>query len=364
MKCTLEQLREEATFRRHELGNVPLSKAQLVEMLGDGSASSKAAALDAAMNKTGSRRTSTLPVGITRPAATTAASAAITATQKAPSKAPAVGGAKVKKAKPVVPLRPTLMARKGVYKCAPPQGANPQGTKVASAKKEAMLKAKASPNAVPSNFFPQDNNGKTKQPPTSGLRLLYGMEDPPTKKSKVTMATLKPQPLNQPSSDVSVTASTSTTAGAAATKCSRVTKKLTLAQLHAEFEARKHHPATALLGANPMPPTKADLLRLLVEGTTLVSETVQYREYHTLLKKVEQEKEQLVRQPVTIKREKENVQLHHDHLEERFLPDAPRSSTHRHDHHNNTVVDDESSNSIKSSPSHPYNHHCDTFFYC
>ena len=44
MKCTLVQLREEATFRRLNLGNVPLTKSQLLGILGDGSASSKAAA--------------------------------------------------------------------------------------------------------------------------------------------------------------------------------------------------------------------------------------------------------------------------------------------------------------------------------
>lgn len=51
MNCTLVQLREEATFRRHDLGNVPLTKKQLVDLLGDGSMSSKAAAQRSAIMK-------------------------------------------------------------------------------------------------------------------------------------------------------------------------------------------------------------------------------------------------------------------------------------------------------------------------
>jgi hypothetical protein len=49
--CTLDQLRDEAQFRGHNLGNVPLSKSQLVDLLGNGSTSAKAAARGAAVKQ-------------------------------------------------------------------------------------------------------------------------------------------------------------------------------------------------------------------------------------------------------------------------------------------------------------------------
>ena len=50
-QCTVRQLREEAEFRKYKLGNVPLTKAMWLEILGDGSTSCKATALAALQGK-------------------------------------------------------------------------------------------------------------------------------------------------------------------------------------------------------------------------------------------------------------------------------------------------------------------------
>ena len=337
--CTLAQLRTEATFRGLDLGTVPLSKAQLLEILGDGSTSSKAAAEKAKRKAPAAAKkaASTTTAATNKKKKTAAKSSAPAKKTEATAKKPAAAAAASKKTetttkKPAATAAASKKTKTTTTKMKASAGsptkkkspAQPSPSKqlkltsMVSGKKKASEKATAAaglkkkkkdvaPIAASESNEPTRKKVKTEpvlSSPTATVKPPTG----PTKKHKDAVAPnaasaaneptrkkVKTEPvLSLPTSTIATTAAT-VKPPAAAKKATtvvqpRISKKLTLAQLKEEAEAR------GLQNKEQLPKTKADLLHFMVDGSIHVAESVEYKRYQNLLKRLEEERPQLYQQ--------------------------------------------------------------------
>jgi len=128
--------------------------------------------------------------------------------------------------------------------------------------------------------------------PTSNSATTAATVKPPTKKKATTAVKTEPV-LSAPTSNIATTAAT--VKPPAAKKATtvvqpRISKKLTLAQLKEEAVAR------GLQNNEQLPKTKADLLHFMVDGSIHVAESIEYKQYQNLLKRIEEERPQLYQQ--------------------------------------------------------------------
>jgi hypothetical protein len=103
----------------------------------------------------------------------------------------------------------------------------------------------------------------------------------------------------------------------------RISKKLTLVELRDEAEAR------GLQDSMNLPKLKVDLLHFLVDGSIHVAESVEYKQYKSLLNRLEEERPQLYAQSLASRQaERQNEELRRQQKaeKERLAREAERTS--------------------------------------
>lgn len=327
--CTLIQLREEATFRGLDLGTVPLSKATLLEILGDGSTSSKAAAeklskskkttaaaatekkksntantkgktkaTSAAAKKSAASPSAAAKNTKTAPAAPTTTSSANKAATKKGTSATTKSDASGKKQKEEKNVeKASAVAKKPSDSVTSPKKKNKNSSNkpLSSPSKQTTLKFAVASAAgvvvVAPSESANDNNAAKKRKklptePTFFARKHSKTNTGPSRKTAIVSAA----PTTVSSAPVVSAVAAKPASTASEQQLPRISKKLTLAQLKEEAAARQ------LYDAKSLPKTKADLLHHLVDASIHVAETPQYKAYQALLRRVQNEKSALYAQ--------------------------------------------------------------------
>jgi hypothetical protein len=109
----------------------------------------------------------------------------------------------------------------------------------------------------------------------------------------------------------------------AAAQQPRISKKLSLAELRVEVDAR------GLQNTKKLPKTKADLLDFLVDGSIHVAESGEYKQYQSLLNRLEEERPQLYQQSLVIReteRQKAELRRQKQVDKDRLAFEAARTS--------------------------------------
>lgn len=319
--CTLNQLRAEATFRGLDLGTVPLSKTQLLDILGDGSISSKAAAekqktlvAKAKISKTAPTAQATKTLNNKKaPSKKKASSKTLLDSKEPPSKNKATKSdirtaakKKVSNGSKEASKQATSPSKKPKKKCTPTKQTTlnfasaskppPQIKKTPSVPLSGTKRKKAPLQAT----FMARKSAKTGGPKKVSSAALV---DP----ALSSVAKKKTAPAVAPIlsfDSVAVSQKKNAPGVASVVSCTqrkappqqilpRISKRLTVAQLKEEATARQ------LFDKRTLPKSKADLLHHLVDGSIHVAETTQYKEYQAILQRLEDERPELLVKSMT-----------------------------------------------------------------